>query len=109
MSNLFARLLDQIDTQQNDDGIMPIAGNTFARFNDPQGRAREEIAGSAYVRDSIFVFFQSKYDQLRRDYLKASRKRDGYHQDILPRPNLAEEIKQLKTALYKAKIITGHC
>ena len=41
---------------------------------------------------------------MRQDYFLAVRKRDGYHQDILSRPDLAEEIKQIKTALHKAKI-----
>ena len=37
---------------------------------------------------------------MRQDFLKAARKRDGYHQDILSRPDLDEEIKQLKPVLH---------
>ena len=50
------------------------------------------------------LFVQKKYYQLRQDYLNVAMKRYGYHQDIISRPDLAEEIKKLKTALHRAKI-----
>ena len=41
---------------------------------------------------------------MRQYNLKAYRKRDGYYQDIISRPDLAEYIMQLKISLHKTKL-----